>query len=158
MPDALAFSVFDGASVTQAETGGFELLTPPGNYRPAAAAKVLDAPAADGKVVGARVVLDLELVSGKLGAFLADSENRVSGSETVVERFARQRVVVDSAPQGNVLFLRSLDRGQTRARIYGVSANLRRHFDIGPVFGEVLPAMLRGPGDRAIDAIASALS
>lgn len=158
MPEALAFSVFDGASLTQGEAGGFELLTPPGNYRPAAVAKVLDPATADGKVVGARVVLDLELVSGKLGAFLTDSENHVTGSETVIERFVRQRVVVDSAPQGNVLCLRSLDQGQARARIYGVSANLRRRFDIGPIFGEVLPHMLRGPGDRAIEAIAAALT
>ncbi|MGH7660256.1 MAG: methyltransferase domain-containing protein [Vulcanimicrobiaceae bacterium] len=158
MPEGLAFSLFDGASLNQGEAGGFELLTPPGNFRPAAAAKIFDAAPADGKVVGARVVLDLELVSGKLGAFLTDGVNRITGSETVVEKFERQRVVIDSAPQGNVLLLRSLDQGQTCARIYGVSANHRRHFDIGPIFEEVLPHMLRGPSERAIEAIASALT
>ncbi len=144
--------------MTQVSAGGFELVTAPGLYRPAVSAAVFGSNVVDDRAVGTRVVLDVELVAGKLGAFLVDGNNQVAGSETVIDRPIRQRVVVDSAARGSVLYLRSLDHGQSRARIYGLNASRTSRFDIGPIFGEVIGDMLRGPSEQALNAIAGALS
>jgi 2-polyprenyl-3-methyl-5-hydroxy-6-metoxy-1,4-benzoquinol methylase len=158
MSSELAFSVFDGASLRQVSAGGVELVTASEMYRPAASAALFAAHISDSGAVGARVVLDVELVAGRLGAFLADGNNQITGAETVIDRFARQRVVIDSAPRGRVLYLRSLDHGQTRARIYGVTSAMTRRFDIGPVFDQVVGDMLRGPSEAALRSIAEAIS
>ena len=122
MSKSLAFSIFEGAAVEQQHDGEFELVTPPGNYKPAALATVLPLESVPQSAIGARVILDLELLSGTLGAMLTNTADGIAGVETVIDQPVRQKVVVEARGRlANALFLRSLDRGQARARARAVA-------------------------------------
>jgi|GEM_PF-3424350 2-polyprenyl-3-methyl-5-hydroxy-6-metoxy-1,4-benzoquinol methylase len=160
MPDAsgeLAFSIYPGAALTQPFDGCIELLATAGNYQPAVSATVLNS-VADPNILGTRVHLDLELLEGSLGAYLTEGVNGISGPETAIDRVGRQRVLVNSTANSTTLWLRSLSEGQARARIYGLGSMFTRRFDFSPILNDVLPEMLRGPSESALDAVARGLS
>lgn len=144
-------------TLTQPTEGCVELLASAGEYQPAVSARVF-ASSASSDVVGTRVELDLELVEGCLGGYLSEGLNGKAGPETVIDQLGRQGVVINSTAAADTMWLRNVNGGQSRARIYGLNGTFTRRFDLSPIINDVLPEMLRGPSESALDAVAVALS
>ena len=154
----ITFSVFDGASVAQNEPGSLDIQTSGVNWNNAVLAR-LEQPSAAPDAVGSRVILDLELFSGKIGAILTNSAGVGIGTETVIDATGRRRVIVDCKdPAACGLLIRNQDKGTSRARIYSIKWVLRRRINVAPILGDVLPALIRAPGEVALQTVASVLS
>jgi 2-polyprenyl-3-methyl-5-hydroxy-6-metoxy-1,4-benzoquinol methylase len=155
--DPISFTVFDGASLTQLEPGAVDFTTPATNWRPAFIGTFVPG-AVPNDAVGARATIDLELVSGKIGVFLATS-SASTGQEITIETPGRHQISLESktSPATGV-GMRSLDRGSARGKIHGITATLTRRFDIAPVIEEIFPTLLRQPGESIKHVVAQALS
>ena len=154
-----AADALNGASIVCDQSGALEVWTPdvPWSY---ALMLPVDAPdTLEESIVGVRARTDVEVLSGAAGMFLTDAAGRTALGEVVVDAArGRSTIVLDGSPASRRLCIRSGAGGAAHLRVHGVTTRLRRRFDITEIIDNVLPVMLRMPGEPALAAIASGLS
>ena len=154
-----AADALNGASIVRDDAGAMDVRTPEAPWAYAVMLPI-DAPAThDDAVVGVRTRVDVEVLAGDVGLFLTDADARTAIGEVVVKAGAgRATVVVNGNPAARRLCVRSGAAGGAHVKVHGIATSVRRRFDVTYIIDDVLPAMLRTPGEPALAAIASALS
>jgi 2-polyprenyl-3-methyl-5-hydroxy-6-metoxy-1,4-benzoquinol methylase len=111
-------------------------------------------------VVGVRVELDLEIVSGSISVFPTGGKTDAPLGREIVQSAGggRTTIRIDGDKGSSRLWIRSGGHGGAQATLHRVRRFTRRRFDITELIDEVLPVLLRTPGDSALEAVAIALS
>jgi 2-polyprenyl-3-methyl-5-hydroxy-6-metoxy-1,4-benzoquinol methylase len=115
---------------------------------------------ADNDVVGVRVELDLEIVSGSISVFPTGATTDAPLGREIVQIAGQGRTTIriDADKESSRLWIRSGPQGSAQAKLHHVRRFTRRRFDITELIDDVLPVLLRTPGDSAVEAVAIALS
>jgi len=154
-----AAHAFEGASLSPSAGGGVELRGPAAPWAYALAMPVDVDRLADPAAVGVRFVVDLEVLSGRVGLFAGKRIDTDSlGHEQTLAPAGRLTVRVDGDSSTWRLCIRNRAEGGAVVRLHSIRWYVRRSLDITSFADELLPVLLKHPGAVALEAIASAVS
>lgn len=149
------------STVTRGESDALDVRTPATPWAYGCLLDLAGTASEDPSIVGVRVRVEVEVLSGSIGLFLADSSaQRQFGREVFLgETAGRVTVEMDAAGQDvRRLCIRTGVTGPSHVRVHEAKNWVRRRFDITNHIADLLPVMLRHPGEVALRAIAQVLS
>jgi len=160
IPLTAAEAVAADATLVHRSDGGCQITTPDTPWSYAVVLPIGQPDAAAHDVVGVRVELDLEIVSGSISVFPTGATTDAPLGREIVQSAGggRTTIRIDADKESSRLSIRSGPHGSAQARLHHVRRLARRRFDITELVDGVLPVLLCTPGGSAVEAVAIALS
>lgn len=148
------------ATLVHRPDGSCEITTPDLPWSYAIVLPIGEPETSDYDVVGVRLEVELEIVSGSIGIFATDAMTDSPLSREVVQEAGggRIRIRIDADTASSRLWIRSGSHGGARATLRQVRRATLRKFDVTAVIHDILPVLLRTPGKLAVETVATALS